>query len=93
MKTTAKARNTRSSNGSERPDIMQTAKVLSCGLANDTMLTIPQAAQRLGIAKKTAWNWVYLRRLPVTRLSRGCVRVSAAALDEMVRTKTIPALE
>jgi hypothetical protein len=93
MRTTPEARDAQSSNGRKNPDITQTAKVISCGLKNDTLLTIPQAAERLGIAVKTAWNWTYLRRLPVVRLSRGCVRVSAAALDEMVRAKTIPALE
>lgn len=80
-------------NRSKRPDIMQTRKVLGCGLRDDTLLTIPFAAERLGIAEKTAWNWVYLRKLPVVRLSRGCVRVSAAALEKMIEAATVPALE
>jgi excisionase family DNA binding protein len=63
------------------------------GLKTDTLLTVPQAAERLGIAEKTAWAWVYARRLPVTRLGNRCVRIPAAALEQMVIQATIPALE
>jgi predicted DNA-binding transcriptional regulator AlpA len=59
----------------------------------DKLLSIPQAAAMLGIKSKTCWNWVYLRRLPVVRLSRGCVRVSAAALEKMIARATVPAME
>jgi predicted site-specific integrase-resolvase len=57
------------------------------------MLSVPQAAARLGIATKTAWNWIYLRRLPVVRFSGHCVRVSSLALEEMVAKNTVPVLE
>ena len=77
---------------------MQTEKVRTVGgcvsyAPTDTLLSVPQAAKRLGIATKTGWNWIYLRRLPVVRLSRGCVRISEAALEEMIRSKTVPAIE
>jgi predicted DNA-binding transcriptional regulator AlpA len=61
--------------------------------SQDKLLSIPQAAARLGIKTKTCWNWVYLRRLPVVRLSRGCVRVSGAALERMIARATVPATE
>ncbi len=60
--------------------------------ARTSLLTVPEAAQRLGIAEKTCWAWIYARRLPVTRLGR-CVRIPAAALDEMIEEATVPALE
>jgi excisionase family DNA binding protein len=56
------------------------------------LLTVPQAAERLGIAQKTCWAWVYARRLPVTRLGR-CVRIPADALNRMIEQATIPAIE
>jgi predicted DNA-binding transcriptional regulator AlpA len=93
MATATRGRKSERPNASGRADIMQTPKVLLCGLKQDTLLTIPQTAERLGIAEKTAWNWIYLRRLPVVRLSRGCVRVSAAALERIIERATVPAVE
>lgn len=52
-------------------------------------LTIPETADRLGISQKTAWAWVYERRLPVTRIGR-CVRVPEDALEQMIERATIP---
>jgi len=59
----------------------------------DILLTVPQAALRLGIAEKTCWAWLYSRRLPVTRFGNRCVRISSAALDEMIADATIPVAE
>lgn len=53
------------------------------------LLTVPEAAERLGISEKTVWSWVYDRKLPVTRLGR-CVRIPSEALEELIQEATIP---
>jgi len=55
------------------------------------LLTIPEAASRLGISPKTAWSWVYDRKLPVVRLGR-CVRIPDDALEILIEESTIPVL-
>jgi excisionase family DNA binding protein len=59
----------------------------------DTLLTVRQAAQRLGIAERTCWTWLYARRVPVTRLGNRCVRIPSGALEKMIAEATIPADE
>jgi excisionase family DNA binding protein len=58
---------------------------------NRTLLTVPQAAERLGISPKTAWAWVYDRRLPVARFGNRCVRVPSDALDKLIGDAIVPA--
>jgi excisionase family DNA binding protein len=57
---------------------------------SNKLLSVRDAAVRLGISYKTAWNWVYERKIPVTRISR-CVRIPADALERMIDEHTIPA--
>lgn len=59
----------------------------------DTLLTVRQAAHRLGIAERTCWAWLYARRVPVTRLGNRCVRIPLGALENMIAEATIPANE
>lgn len=47
------------------------------------LLTVEEAAQRLGIGRTLAWQLVRKGELPVVRLGR-CVRVSRRALEEWI---------
>jgi len=59
--------------------------------ANRILLTVPEAAERLGIAEKTTWSWIYKRRLPIVRLSGRCVRVPSDAIDRLIEESMVPA--
>lgn len=54
-----------------------------------TLLTVPQAAQRMTISVKTAWRMVYARDLEVVRIGR-CVRVTAESVDDIIDDGTTP---
>lgn len=54
------------------------------------LLSVPQAADQLGLSPKTVWSWVYQRRIGVVRLGRS-VKISQAAIDELIHEGTIPA--
>ncbi len=54
-----------------------------------TLLTVPQAAQRMTISMKTAWRMVYARDLEVVRIGR-CVRVTAESVDDIIDDGTTP---
>ena len=47
------------------------------------LLTVEEAAQRLGIGKTLAWELVWAGVLPSIRLGR-CVRVPRRALEEWI---------
>ncbi len=47
------------------------------------LLTVEEAAQRLGIGKTLAWELVWNGELPSVRLGR-CVRIPLAALEEWI---------
>ncbi len=47
------------------------------------LLTVEEAAQRLGIGKTLAWELVWAGVLPSIRLGR-CVRIPLRALEEWV---------
>jgi len=55
------------------------------------LLTVPQAAVRLGVSSKCVWNWLYARKLPAVRLSGRCVRIPSDAIDKMIADATTPA--
>lgn len=58
--------------------------------SDNQLLTVRAAADRLGIAYKTCWTWVYERKLPVTRMGR-CVRIPSEALESLIDEHTVPA--
>jgi excisionase family DNA binding protein len=64
---------------------------MNTNVNNRSMLTVPEAAQRLGISPKTAWAWVYSRRLPITRFGNRCVRIPADSLEQLIENNTVPA--
>ena len=47
------------------------------------LLTVEEAAQRLGIGKTLAWELVWQGVLPSVRLGR-CVRIPLVALEEWI---------
>jgi excisionase family DNA binding protein len=55
------------------------------------MLTLGEAAWRLGLKVSTLRAWVLLRKIPYIKLSSRCIRISRLELEELVRTRTIPA--
>jgi excisionase family DNA binding protein len=56
------------------------------------MLTVDQAADRLGLSPATIRAWVWRRKIEHTRLGRA-VRISEAVIDRMVERGTVPAIE
>lgn len=55
------------------------------------LLTVSQAAARLGVSPKTVWGWLYARKFPAVRLSGRCVRIPSDAIDRMIADSTVPA--
>ena len=65
--------------------VEQTAiTVMEGGNNMKPLLTISEAAERLGISYQTAYKWAERGELPTVRVA-GRRRVPAAALDEMLR--------
>ncbi len=53
------------------------------GTTERLLLTVEEAARRLGIGKTLAWELVWAGALPSVRLGR-CVRIPLAALEEWI---------
>ena len=53
------------------------------GTTSDRLLTVEEAARRLGIGKTLAWELVWAGILPSVRLGR-CVRIPLAALEAWI---------
>jgi excisionase family DNA binding protein len=54
-----------------------------------TLLTVPQAAQRMTISNKSTWRMVYAKKLEVVRIGRS-VRVTAESVDDIIDHGTSP---
>ena len=54
------------------------------------LLTVQQTAELLAVKPGTVRLWIAQRRLPVVRLGRS-VRVTAAAVQELIESNTTPA--
>jgi excisionase family DNA binding protein len=55
-------------------------------------LTIPDAADYLGVRPSTIRQWVWRRKIDVVRIGR-CVRIPLEACDRIIERGTVPALE
>lgn len=55
-----------------------------------TLLTVPQAAERLGMKVPTIRLWIAKRKLAHVKLSRS-VRVPESEIDRLIRENLIPA--
>jgi len=58
----------------------------------EKLLTISQAAERLGLAPVTVRTWIGARKLGIVRLGRA-IRISERELERLVERGTQPALE
>ena len=56
-----------------------------------TLLTIPQAAERLALKASTLRAWVFFRKIECVRLSPRAVRISAREVERLIAAGTIPA--
>jgi excisionase family DNA binding protein len=56
----------------------------------EQLLTVPKTAGWLGISTKTAWKWVYERRIGVVRIGR-TVRVKQSEVERLIAAGEVPA--
>ena len=56
------------------------------------MLTVRQAAERLGLRESTCRAWIAQRRIGIVRLGRA-VRIPAEEVERLIANGTIPARE
>jgi excisionase family DNA binding protein len=57
----------------------------------DPLLSVFEAAARLGLAPQTIRNWLSLRKLPCVKIGRR-TRIPQSALDQYIAANTIPAV-
>jgi excisionase family DNA binding protein len=55
------------------------------------MLTVEEAAERLGIKASTIRSWVWKRQIEFVKISRS-VRISDKVVERLIRSGTRPAL-
>jgi excisionase family DNA binding protein len=55
------------------------------------MLSVPEAAQALGLRESTIRAWLLRRKISFVKLSSRCVRISRAEVDRLIRENTVPA--
>ena len=56
------------------------------------LMSLPQAAEELGVTVNTLRAWVYRRKIGYVKVGRS-VRVSEATIQKIIDRGTIPALE
>jgi excisionase family DNA binding protein len=56
------------------------------------LMSLPQAAEQLGVTVNTLRAWVYRRKIGYTKIGRS-VRVSEATIQQIIDRGTMPALE
>jgi excisionase family DNA binding protein len=54
------------------------------------LLTVPEAADQLGLSARTLWEWLAQRRLECVKLGRA-VRIRQAVIDDLIARGTVPA--
>lgn len=56
------------------------------------LLSLPEAAQRLGLSTKTLRAWVWTRRIDYCKIGRS-VRIADDTVNRLIERGRIPALE
>jgi excisionase family DNA binding protein len=56
------------------------------------LLTVPEAAERLGLKPKTIRFWVWRRQIETVRVGRA-VRISEHVVNQLIEQGTLPALK
>jgi len=59
---------------------------------SDRLLTVQQAAERLGLKPSTLYAWAYERRIPTVKLFGRSLRFKASDIDKLIRQHERPAL-
>jgi len=54
------------------------------------LLTLPQAAERLGLKVSTLRFWIWQRRIKFVRVGRA-IRIADQTVDELITRGTVPA--
>jgi excisionase family DNA binding protein len=54
------------------------------------LLTVPQAASRLGLRESTLRFWIWTRKIDYVKVGRA-VRVSTEMIDALIEAGTVPA--
>ncbi len=55
-------------------------------MANDEILTVPEAAKLLKISENTAYNWTHIEGFPAVRIGN-CIRIPRALLLEWMEAR------
>jgi len=58
----------------------------------DRLITVRDAAERLGVREGTIRAWLTQRRLPKVKVGRA-IRISSQAVEDFVRRNTVPPRE
>jgi excisionase family DNA binding protein len=56
-------------------------------MTEQRLLTVPEAASRLGVSRSTGWQLAQQGKIPVIHIGRS-VRVPADALDQWIKERT-----
>lgn len=59
-------------------------------ISQPRMLTVAQAAERLGLSPMTVRGWIFRRKVAYVKLGRS-VRIAEAEIDRLLRHSTVPA--
>jgi len=57
----------------------------------DKLLTVAQAAERLGVRVSTIYAWAYERRIPAVKLFGRALRFKESDIDKLIRQHERPA--
>ena len=58
----------------------------------ETLYTVPQTAEKLGVTEKAVWSWVLSRKLGSVKIGR-CRRIKQSQIEAYVENGNWPALE
>ena len=65
--------------------------ILKNNESGTALLTREQVAARLQITTRTLDHWIDAQKIPVIRLTSGCIRFDPIKVDELIRKHTIRA--
>ena len=60
--------------------------------SKEQLLTVKEAAARLGVSLRTLEDWIYDHKIEVVKLGRRCVRIKESTIDQLIEVHTRPAL-